>query len=189
MRCRALSAQIESVSADAEQMREGIKQVAASMDHVAGITEENTAATEEMAAQSEQVTQAIENISAISEQTAASSEEVSAAAEETTAANEEMAKSAETVAGTASHLRETGLPFKVWTPGAIARRRDEEVITRREPVVAEAASVETAVGRRATGRLFPGRRKLTASTFTRCGKSSGCRRSPGCPGLRSTSKA
>ena len=110
-----LNRQIQGISQDAVEMRDGLAKVSVSVENVARITEEHTAATEEMTAQSEQVSRAIENIAAITEQTAASVEQVSAAAEEMSSSVAQMSAAARSVADMAKELRELVGRFKVWT--------------------------------------------------------------------------
>lgn len=88
-------AQIQNISAAAEQLNSAGLDVVKAIDNVAAIIEENTAATEQMNAGANEVGNAMRNLSEIAQATAAETEEISASGEELNASTEEIAASAQ----------------------------------------------------------------------------------------------
>lgn len=106
-------AQIEDMSAAAQQMSSSSAEVVKAIENVSAITEQTSAAAEQMSASSGEVTQQIEQVAALSEESAAAAEEVAATTEEQNAAVEEMSASADDLASMAGDLQNIVSQFKL----------------------------------------------------------------------------
>jgi len=108
-----VNAQVELISAKAQQVNVATNDLVQVIDSVGNITEQNTAASEQMTTSASQVSKSIETVAGIAEENSAATEQVSAAAQEMSAQVEEIVAYSQKLKEMAVCLEQSVAMFKV----------------------------------------------------------------------------